>query len=328
MVVGNRRSHATEHVLRVMDGLAWLAQAGMFVVLGLLVTPSKMIDHATEALAMAVFLTLVARPLAVAIGLLRLPLSARAALRELGGPARCGAGGAGDRAGGDGRARSQLLFNVALRWCCCPCWFRARPCRWRRAGWGGGAAARRTAMTSARSGWAMRRVVDMLEFCVEAGAKADGRHPDELRRRPSRPRRALRGPGARGRPALPDPDTRLRPGDSVWMIAPDEISGAALRAASPAVAASSPPTPASSGEFVVDPDSRASDLADAYGLRIAEAERELAMGELLAVRLGRPPVVGDRVDRRLRAHGARDGRQGPHHRPRPRVRRLAQGVEW
>ena len=70
IVVGNRRSHATEHVLRVMDGLACLAQAGMFVVLGLLVTPSKMIDHAAEALAMAVFLMLVARPLAVAIGLL------------------------------------------------------------------------------------------------------------------------------------------------------------------------------------------------------------------------------------------------------------------
>ncbi len=39
ILVGNRRSHATEHVLRVMDGLAWLAQASMFVVLGLLVTP-------------------------------------------------------------------------------------------------------------------------------------------------------------------------------------------------------------------------------------------------------------------------------------------------
>ena len=38
LMVGNSRCHATEHVLRVMDGLAWLAQAGMFLVLGLLVT--------------------------------------------------------------------------------------------------------------------------------------------------------------------------------------------------------------------------------------------------------------------------------------------------
>lgn len=69
IVVGNRRSHATEHVLRVMDGLAWLAQAGMFVVLGLLVNPTNMIEYIWEALAMAVFLTLVARPIAVLIGL-------------------------------------------------------------------------------------------------------------------------------------------------------------------------------------------------------------------------------------------------------------------
>ena len=69
VVVGNRRSHATEHVLRVMDGLAWLSQAVMFVVLGLLVSPTNMLSHAWEALAMAVFLTLVARPIAVAIGL-------------------------------------------------------------------------------------------------------------------------------------------------------------------------------------------------------------------------------------------------------------------
>ena len=63
-----------------------------------------------------------------------------------------------------------------------------------------------------------------------------------------------------------------------------------------------------------------SDLADAYGLRIAEAERELAMGELLAVRLGRPPVVGDRVDIGAFVLTVREmGDKGPHHRPRPQV---------
>ncbi|MDX9838247.1 MAG: potassium/proton antiporter, partial [Azoarcus sp.] len=77
LVVGNRRCHATEHVLRVMDGLAWLAQAGMFLVLGLLVTPSHMLTHAPEALMMAVFLMLVARPLAVLTGLLPFRYRAR-----------------------------------------------------------------------------------------------------------------------------------------------------------------------------------------------------------------------------------------------------------
>lgn len=86
-------AHATEHVLRVMDGLAWLSPGGHVRRAGAAGDTSKMIDHAAEALAMAVFLMLVARPLAVAIRLP--PLSAqRAPLRELGGPARRGAGGA------------------------------------------------------------------------------------------------------------------------------------------------------------------------------------------------------------------------------------------
>ena len=42
LIVGNPRNHASEHVFRVMDGLAWLAQAGMFLVLGLLVNPHQL----------------------------------------------------------------------------------------------------------------------------------------------------------------------------------------------------------------------------------------------------------------------------------------------
>ena len=38
------------------------------------------------------------------------------------------------------------------------------------------------------------------------------------------------------------------------------------------------------------------DVLDVIERAIEESERELAMGELLAVRLGRPPVVGDRVE--------------------------------
>ncbi len=34
IIVGNQHTRATEHVWRVMDGLAWLAQATLFVVLG------------------------------------------------------------------------------------------------------------------------------------------------------------------------------------------------------------------------------------------------------------------------------------------------------
>ena len=69
LIVGNGRSHATEHVMRVMDGLAWLAQAGMFLILGLLVTPSAVARELGPALAAGAFLLLVARPLATFITL-------------------------------------------------------------------------------------------------------------------------------------------------------------------------------------------------------------------------------------------------------------------
>jgi len=70
LVVGNRRNHATEHVFRVMDGLAWLAQAGMFLVLGLLVNPAQLLDHGVSAGLIALFLIFVARPVAVWLSLL------------------------------------------------------------------------------------------------------------------------------------------------------------------------------------------------------------------------------------------------------------------
>ncbi len=65
LVVANRAADAVAPILVVMDGYAWLAQAGMFLLLGLLVTPSTMLGYAVPGLAVAATLILVARPLAV-----------------------------------------------------------------------------------------------------------------------------------------------------------------------------------------------------------------------------------------------------------------------
>ena len=75
LVLGNSKLHSAQNILRVHDGLAWLSQIVMFVILGLLATPSDLIGVAGPALAIAAFLMLVARPAAVMIGLLpfRLP---------------------------------------------------------------------------------------------------------------------------------------------------------------------------------------------------------------------------------------------------------------
>ena len=62
-------------LIRFFDGIAWLSQIVMFLALGLQVFPSRLPAIAGEGFAIAVFLTLVARPAAVVLTLLpfRLP---------------------------------------------------------------------------------------------------------------------------------------------------------------------------------------------------------------------------------------------------------------
>jgi len=61
-------------LIRFYDGIAWLMQIIMFMTLGLLVFPSRLPQVAGDGLAIAVFLTLVARPTAVVLTLLPLRL--------------------------------------------------------------------------------------------------------------------------------------------------------------------------------------------------------------------------------------------------------------
>ncbi|MGQ0698255.1 MAG: potassium/proton antiporter [Panacagrimonas sp.] len=76
LVVGNRRTRAFAGIRRFHDGVSWMAQIGMFVGLGLLVTPTELKPIAGEGLLIALVLIVVARPVAVALSLapFRLPL--------------------------------------------------------------------------------------------------------------------------------------------------------------------------------------------------------------------------------------------------------------
>ena len=65
ILIGNHKVRSTEHVMRVMDSFAWLSQAVLFVVLGLLVTPSNVLEVWPYSVAIAAFMILVARPIAV-----------------------------------------------------------------------------------------------------------------------------------------------------------------------------------------------------------------------------------------------------------------------
>ena len=55
VVIGNTKVRATEHVLRVMDSFAWLSQAVLFVVLGLLVQPSGILEVIHYSLLIFIF---------------------------------------------------------------------------------------------------------------------------------------------------------------------------------------------------------------------------------------------------------------------------------
>lgn len=70
LMLGNSRVHAVGSILKVHDGLAWLAQIGMFLMLGLLVTPSELVPSVLEALFISLILIFLARPIAVWVALL------------------------------------------------------------------------------------------------------------------------------------------------------------------------------------------------------------------------------------------------------------------
>ena len=65
LVVGNRPTRAHNTVVVFLDAVTWLAQIVMFVLLGLLAWPDRLAEHALPALAVAVTLMLLARPVAV-----------------------------------------------------------------------------------------------------------------------------------------------------------------------------------------------------------------------------------------------------------------------
>lgn len=62
-----RRVRAVRLVGRFFDGLTWLAQIGMFLMLGLMLSPERLLPDLDKSVAIALVLMLVARPLAVAV---------------------------------------------------------------------------------------------------------------------------------------------------------------------------------------------------------------------------------------------------------------------
>ena len=69
LIVGNTEAHAANNIRKVHDGLAWIAQISLFLMLGLLVTPTTLAQYWGVGVGVALLLVFVARPIAVLISL-------------------------------------------------------------------------------------------------------------------------------------------------------------------------------------------------------------------------------------------------------------------
>lgn len=65
MCVGNQKFRQISYILPVSEGITWLAQITLFLMLGLLVSPTRMVEYVLPGTVVALAITFVARPVAV-----------------------------------------------------------------------------------------------------------------------------------------------------------------------------------------------------------------------------------------------------------------------
>jgi cell volume regulation protein A len=290
LVIGNRRHRAAQLIDRFHDGLAWLAQMVMFVMLGLLVTPSDLLPTLLPSVLIAAFLVVIARPVAVVLCLLPF----RFAWNEHAFIAWVGLRGAvaiflGTIPVLAGLQNASIYFEVAFAV---------------------------VLVSLVVQGWTLARAARLLDVELPPLPRTAARIDIDL---PASGERDLliytAGPGSRialrgvrrllqrentslvgvvreGRLLRPRDLDRLDPGDSVLVIAPPAQAAALdeLFAERP-----TPVGDASFGEFTFDGDLPLGKLAEFYDLPVTEAERAFPLADLVQTRLGRKPLIGDRI---------------------------------
>ena len=293
LVMGNRQVHSAQNILRVHDGLAWLAQIGMFLVLGLLATPKDLFAVAHMGLLAALVLIVVARPLAVLVCLAPL----RFAWREQAFIAWMGLRGAVPIILGvfplvAGLQDAWLYFNVAFFVVLVSLFLQ---------GWTVAPAARLlqlevppASMPAARYdlGTAGHWDLELMRYDLAEDSPALEKPlaglplPEE-----SSVAAVLRND--RLEPA--DRATALQAGDRVYVIA----STANVDALNRAFIAPHHPERLEEhkffGDLVLDADANLADVAQFYGIEVPRQANDTSLGDYLQRVFRKRPVVGDRI---------------------------------
>jgi potassium/hydrogen antiporter len=304
LVVGNRPTRAHNTVVVFLDAVTWLAQIVMFVLLGLLVWPMRLVDSIWPALAVAATLMFVARPAAVFLCLapFRFPWREKAFISWVGLRGAVGIFLASIPLL-VGLPNAHLYFDIAFVVVLTSLLIQ---------GWTIAFAARRLHIALPRADPLPRRVDLDLPGQLEqeiVGYPVSANSP-YLKRGllPSWARPTL---VVRDEKILSPPEAQpVRPGDYVYLLAPPEKAQALDRF----FVDMPPPTrpdPRLLGDFFVSGDVTLGALAEIYGLSIAPAAAGISLADHMADELKRRPRQGDVVPLgpiALLAHRVTDGR--------------------
>ncbi len=285
ILVGNRPTRAHNSVVTFLDAATWLAQIVMFVLLGLLVSPQRLVGSIVPAVIVALVLMLLARPLAVFLCLAPFRFNWREKLFI----AWTGLRGAVAIFLASipmlvGLPKAYLYFDVAFVVVLISLLLQ---------GWTLAAAARRLHVALPRSDRGPRRVELDLPGQLEQQLVGYPVRPRSLYFRRgllpswSKPTLVIRHEHILS-PVEADP---VSPGDYIYLLAPPEKAEALDRFFID-MQPSTAPDPHLLGDFVVSGEHTLAELAEVYGMKVEESQTALTLADYFDIHLDHAPKEG------------------------------------